>query len=603
MSLNRFQITLSLLLVGLLWSGWSSLPLKAQSPVVGSEIMAALADRETVRVIVTLHAPEPGTAVQTRIQQIDQEQTAVLSHLSDQEFKLIHRYQTIPGLVGEVTRTGLEVLLAQPQVEAVALDLPVEVKLSESVGVIKADRVWNELGITGVGVNVALLDTGVDLTHPDLADNIVAQKCFSRGACLPGNTDQGNNAQDFTGHGTHIAGIITGRGQTSPRGVAPDAGLVVVRVLTGSGAGFTSDVISGLDWVVANQAQLQVKIINLSLGGGAYQGTCDQADANTRLYAEAVRAAREVGIIIFAAAGNSGFLDKMMAPACIADVVAVGSTYDADFGTVTLANCTDENVTVDQVVCASNSSTALDLLAPGVAIDSTALGGGQSQQSGTSMSTAQASAVAALMLQANPDLTPSEIETILKNTGVPVTDHRTGRVTPRIDALAAVSAVIDSRQLTGISGRVLLQGRTDHSRVRIFLSQEALPVAASTSPTAVTQADGSFQISLPPGHAYQYLQAVYPGYLVGVKNGLEAELGVLVLPGGDVTGDGQIDLLDLSFIASRYGSHEAEADITADGLVDIFDLVIAARNYNRIGPVNDWQQPESATARVDVAFR
>jgi subtilisin family serine protease len=90
-----------------------------------------------------------------------------------------------------------------------------------------------------------------------------------------------------------------------------------------------------------------------------------------------------------------------------------------------------------------NSSSALDLLAPGISIVSTAPHGGQTPKNGTSHASPHAAAVTALMLQANPNLTAAEIETILKETGVPITDGRNGRITPLIDALAAVTRAVD----------------------------------------------------------------------------------------------------------------------------------------------------------------
>ena len=135
-----------------------------------------------------------------------------------------------------------------------------------------------------------------------------------------------------------------------------------------------------------------MNVINLSLGGGSYRGACDEADANAELYAQAVESARNLGITLFAASGNNGLTEQMMLPACLSGVVAVGSTYDADVGLFSMGVCTDPQTAPDQVTCASNSSEALDLLAPGAVINSTALGGGQGQRSGTSMATAHASA-------------------------------------------------------------------------------------------------------------------------------------------------------------------------------------------------------------------
>lgn len=550
----------------------------AQSPHGTDEIELRLATEPTARVLVALHPLNAETV------QIAQSQADLLNELSAEDFRLIYQYQTLPGLIGEVTQAGLEHLRRRPEVAAIALDLPVEAAVTPGAILINADRVWQDFGLRGAGVNVAVIDSGIDTTHPDLTGAIIAQHCFNRSSCPPNHTDEGNSAQDENGHGTHVAGIIASRGGSSPQGIAADAGLVAVRVLGQNGSGFTSDVLAGIDWVVANQATLNVKVINLSLGGGSYSGVCDQADATIMLYATAVAHARQAGITLFAASGNNGASEQMMAPACVSGVLSVGSVYATPLGQLNWPNCVDMNIVADQVVCSSNSSSALDLLAPGVTVDSTALGGGQTTKSGTSMATAHASAVAALVLQANPNLSPSELEIILKETGLPITDPRNGRLTPRIDALKAVTRALGDEVMI-ISGVVQLQGRLDYSRTEIYLSEQPCSPSVAGTPVTTTESDGHFEITLPANHIYQCLQAVQSGYLIGQKPSPEGDLGQIILPGGDVTGDNKIDILDLAFIATYYKTDNPAADINANGWVDILDLVIAAGNYNLDGPV------------------
>ena len=314
-----------------------------------------------VRVIVALWPPPEGAELSAQADFVAQSQDSVLAGLSSAEFQLDYRYRIVPGMAGLVTQEGLQALLRNPQVRAVAFDLPVEATLGESARIIGADRVWSEFRITGAGVTVAVLDSGYDVNHPDINDSIVAQHCFDHGTCPPANTNEGDSAHDENGHGTHVTGIITSRGVVSPRGIAPDAGIVAVRVLNNAGNGWTSDVVAGIDWVVANQARLNVRVMNLSLGGGTYAGVCNSSDANTMLYATAVQAARQAGIVVFAASGNGALSDKMMTPACISTVVAVGSTYDANLGPYTWGGtnpiCTNSSTAVDQITCTSNSRT------------------------------------------------------------------------------------------------------------------------------------------------------------------------------------------------------------------------------------------------------
>lgn len=563
-------------------------PALAQSPPDVTDVEAALAGEPTARVIVVLQPVEAGVA---QADQIARNQENVLGALDTPDFTVIQAYQTLPGLVGEVTPAGLAALRQQPEVAAIALDLPVATAdFAPGASFIGAEAVWQDFGLNGAGVRVAVLDTGMDTAHVDLAASLVNQHCFNRnGGCLPGGGTESDNAQDENGHGTHVAGIVASRGQASPQGLAAGVDLVAVRVLGSSGSGFTSDVLAGIDWVVANQGQLNVKVINLSLGGGGYTGVCDQADANTMLYAAAVQAARQAGITIFAAAGNSGQADTLMAPACVSGVMAVGNVYDTPLSSLSWPTCTDQNIVADQVACSSNSGTELDLLAPGVLVRSTNLGGGETSKSGTSMSTPHVAAVAALLLQAKPNLAPAELETILKETGVLVTDSRNGQVTPRLDALAAVSRVVVG-ETTPISGTVLLQGRTDHSGSQIFLSPDPCSSSALTGePAAVTDAEGNFKVSPPAEPQNLCLKASQSGYLIGQKESPAGDIGTITLPGGDVVQDSVINILDLAFMAIHYRSSDPAADVNGDGQVDIFDLTIAASNYNQRGPVTDWK--------------
>ncbi|MEN8218893.1 MAG: S8 family serine peptidase [Pseudomonadota bacterium] len=302
-----------------------------------------------------------------------------------------------------------------PQVASIQLDKQRKLSLAESIPHIQADAV-HARPYTGKGITVAVLDTGIDTDHPDLADSIVAQHCFSQASCPPNDTNESESAEDDIfggGHGTHVAGIIT-----SPRGVAPDVGIVAIKVfsnLSVFSVPLDSDILAGLDWIRAHLSTQPVHIISLSFGGGAFSNICD--DENPA-YADIFKQLRAKGIAIFVAAGNEGSKNEIAAPACLNEAIAVGAT--------TLS---------DNIASFSNSNNLVDILAPGVGITSSLIGGGYITQSGTSAATPMAAGVAALMLQANPALTPNLIEIIMENSGVIVTD---GLTFPRVNALAAV---------------------------------------------------------------------------------------------------------------------------------------------------------------------
>lgn len=398
----------------------TTMPTPTHEAAVSEDVAKTLEVTGTVQVRISLTAPDETVRIGEQLQQIAVTQNRVLDQVSAEDLNLVYRYQTIPALVGIITSEGLGALRANPAVQAVTLETADEGELLETAVLIRAVDVWREYGFTGKGVNVAVLDTGIDNQHPDLSESIVDQHCFV--ACANGER---SNAQDDNGHGTHMAGIIASRGKVSPRGIAPGAGLVAVRVRDTTGADKMPDVAAGIDWVVANRAQLNVRIITLGMHRSMYTGACD-AEVDRRLV-EAVGRAQRAGIIVFAPAGNSGLAEMMAAPACISGVLSVGYTGKTD-----------------RLSLASNGGSELDLLAPGEWIRSTALGGGQTTLNGTSHAAPHAAAVAALMLQADPSLSAADVERILEETGMPVLDSRTHRTTARVDALAAIERVVNT---------------------------------------------------------------------------------------------------------------------------------------------------------------
>ena len=295
------------------------------------------------------------------------------------------------------------------------------------------------LGFTGKGVVVAVLDTGINRNHPDLSDGIVDEACFCEGCCRSGaSTDSGpGSAFDDDGHGTNVSGIIMSPGRVAPVGVAPDSFILAIRVLGPTG-GTTERIVSGLDAIVGTS----IKVVNMSLGGGRFTTVCDNADASTMLYGRAIAALRAQGTVTFVASGNDNFTDAVARPACINAAVAVGAVYDDSLGWQGWATgCADTTTRADQVTCFSNSSPLVELLAPGSQITSAGLGAGTLTESGTSQATPHAAGAAAVLLEANPGLSPDQIVSALKETGAAVTDSKNGLTLPRINLKAALDRV------------------------------------------------------------------------------------------------------------------------------------------------------------------
>ncbi|MEM5869592.1 MAG: S8 family peptidase [Candidatus Aenigmatarchaeota archaeon] len=273
---------------------------------------------------------------------------------------------------------------------------------------IGADKVWAQ-GYTGSGIVIAILDTGVDLNHPELVDSIAGGKSF---------VSYTESFQDDNGHGTHVAGIITANGlNEQAKGVAPDALIWAAKVCDSSGSCYSSDIAAAIEYVVNNRI---AKIISISLGGG---GTT-KANCDSDYLAQKVNWAVSNGVTVVAAAGNTG--GKVASPACASKAIAVGAVDKSD-----------------KRPSWSGSGSALDIVAPGVSIYST-IPGGYASWSGTSMATPHVSAVVALLLQANSALTDSQIKDALyktaKDLGSAGWDKYYGY--GRVDAHAALNYVL-----------------------------------------------------------------------------------------------------------------------------------------------------------------
>jgi subtilisin family serine protease len=412
----------------------------APDAVLGSALRAALAAAGRARVVVALREPEiSARALERRVAAVGSLQDAVLMGLETRDFQLSHRWASISALAGEITAEGAAKLARDPDVLRVDLDVSGSAGwLGESVDRIRADDLHNS-GLTGRGVLVAVLDSGADTDHPDLKDAIVDQQCFCTGCCPNGgNTQSGPGAaEDDQGHGTNVTGIIAGRGRAAKRGVAPEAGIVAIKVLDRSG-GFssTTQVISGFDYVINSRPD--VKVVNMSLGTAIlFGGPCDSDQAFTIAFAQAINALKARGTLTVASSLNMGSASQIGAPACIQNAIAVGAVYDGNVGTVSFG-CVDSTTAADRVACFSNSNAVVDLLAPGGAITAAGMGGGTSTFLGTSQAAPHVAGAAALMLQANPGLTPDAIEAALKNTGIPITDPKNGLSFKRIDVRAAL---------------------------------------------------------------------------------------------------------------------------------------------------------------------
>jgi hypothetical protein len=337
-------------------------------------------------------------------------------------------------VAGRIEARALPRLLEEPAVRAVSLDGVVHPAGQAGPAQIGAD-VLAFRGLDGSGRSVAVVDSGVDALHPDLGGAPFPNAKVVGGWNVAG--DDGD-VSDCSGHGTAVAGVAAGRD-----GVAPGAGVVALKVFSGActSASF-SDVLAAVDWAVANRERFHIDVLNLSLADdSAHSGFCDREDPASAL---AFSAARAAGIAVVAAAGNAGKADALAWPACFSDVAAVGMVYSASIGRGSWggeAACEDPATAADVVPCASNAGSALAMLAPGVRWATDTPGGGRTTSfSGTSAAAPAAAGALLLARQARALQDPLAAVELLRATGAPVLDDKSGRTTPRVDVAASLDA-------------------------------------------------------------------------------------------------------------------------------------------------------------------
>jgi serine protease AprX len=356
--------------------------------------------------------------------------------------RLGRRLSLMNGLVVELPNKMLRKLADNPNVERLVWDRPLDAKMNRVAVTVGARAVRAAYGYTGAGVGVAVIDSGVTAWHDDLtaygSSSLVKKKNGQRVTAFVDFVQGRTVPYDDFGHGTHVSGIIAGNGYDTlgaRAGIAPEAHIVSLKVLDSQGRGVISDVIAALDYAVANKALYNIRVINLSVGAAITESyTTDPLTL-------AAKRAVDAGIVVVAAAGNLGKNAQgqtqyggITAPGNAPWVLTVGASSHE--GTVTRADDTmagfssrgpsrlDYQAKPDVVapgvgtVSLSDATSVLYLTKPAFRLAGSLLTGTKPylSLSGTSMASPVVAGTVALMLQANPKLTPNLVKAMLQYT-------------------------------------------------------------------------------------------------------------------------------------------------------------------------------------------
>ncbi len=358
------------------------------------------------------------------------------------EVRPVRVYENLPIIAVRIDELeGAWALVDSPAVASVEPDLAHEAFLTQSLSLIGQPTAAAS-GFTGAGTAVAVLDTGADWTHIDLGSCTAVGTPLGCRVAYAADLATSDGSRDDNGHGTNVSAIVAA--------VAPGTDILALDVFRSDGYAYSSDIVSAIDWVIANQATYNIVSINMSLGSGGYTAPC------TDVFSTSISAARSVGVSVAVASGNSGYTNAIASPACAADAISVGAVYDSNMGGMTGATCSDSSTAADKVTCFSNTASFLDVLAPGALINA----GGYSM-GGTSQASPHVAGALAVLRAADPAASVDTLESRLLDFSATVTDGRTGLTFPRLalaeavaDCVTAVSTTSFSAAAAGDSGTI-----------------------------------------------------------------------------------------------------------------------------------------------------
>jgi subtilisin family serine protease len=458
-----------------------------------------------VRVIIRLASVrtpelwlESDMEMTSRIATIKAARQSVHAALAGVAYRVVREFEDFPYLAVSVGVGGLQALESMSGIVAEVVEDRLHLPfLAESVPLVQGDQVWAGgfagTSFDGTGTVVAVIDTGVDKNHAFLSGKVVEEACFSSNdpqyfatSLCPGGVEA--SLADGSGlhcgvsgceHGTHVAGIAAGDGQNgavaSFSGIAKGAEIMAVQVFSrfddpicsfiGESSpcilAFTSDIMAGLQRVYDRRSARNFAAVNLSLGGELYRTACDSDPLKPII--DLLRASNIATVV---AAGNDGSAKSIASPACISSAVSVGSTTDGSPGAA-----------ADRISSFSDNASILSVLAPGQWIDSSVPGGGFDTYAGTSMAAPHVAGAFAILKQAAPSASVSQMLAALQKSGLPVTDTRSAaRITKRRIAILNALGRIPAVQFSSIAYSVSEKSPT----ATITITRTGVPVDVLT---------------------------------------------------------------------------------------------------------------------------